>query len=167
MTDEKDPTELKRWDNTRVRTEIKVISHVGTPTGSANPFIHGETRRVFFADGTYADTWAGSEVTNQVADRSLVGLPLEVTFSGSAIIGIKHFGEASAKREPESRMDVYRLDEGALSWLSDQVMQAARMGLAFRIGVDRDGPDDKGELKTKVGEGPWSMPLDLLRDDPR
>jgi hypothetical protein len=100
VTNENEP-QLKTWNASHIRTEVKVISHVGMPAPSSNPFAHGNSRRVWFADGTYADTWIGAEVVNQLADRSLVGVPLEIIFSGTAIIGVKHFGEPSDKRTYE------------------------------------------------------------------
>jgi hypothetical protein len=100
MTNENE-SQLKTWDAFRIHTEVKVISHVGTPASSSNPFLRGDSRRIWFTDGTYADTWIGAEVVNQLADRSLVGVPLEITFSGTAIIGVKRADEPDDRRTDE------------------------------------------------------------------
>jgi hypothetical protein len=92
MTNENE-SQLRTWNASHIHTEVKVISHVGMPASSSNPFLHGDSRRVWFTDGTYADTRNGVEVVNQLADRSLVGVPLEVTFSGTAIIGVRRAKE--------------------------------------------------------------------------
>ena len=164
MTNENEPR-LKIWDASRIRTEVKVISHVGMPTSGSNPFLHGNSRRVWFADGTYADAWNGAEVVNQLADRSLVGVPLEVTFSGTAIIGVKRADEPDDKRTAsEEGVNVFSPeytgllstdyeDEQIAPFVVDDEITANDVVRAFRKGFHKshDKRTDEAELPKVFG----------------
>jgi hypothetical protein len=158
VTNENEP-QLKTWNASHIHTEVKVISHVGTPAPSSNPFAHGNSRRVWFADGTYADTWIGAEVVNQLADRSLVGVPLEIIFSGTAIIDVKRVDEPDDRRTDEAELPkvfgvVYptaREQEMTETIIGekrdDEVLAASDLVRAYRVGY-ADGRDYRlGKLR--------------------